>query len=163
MWLLECLFILLLRFQCIDCTESNVLLWRYWDFFTNFKGKWHIINSLCIFLYALVDFDVVCMIRSFTKFYAMLYPSGIYIATSITYINLVAIRPIISLAMLQNCFTRCWGKILSTKLNEPPRWIDVEWFMLSGSLGPCLWCFSPKECTCGLPPKNKEMMKSFQV
>ena len=47
-------------------------------FFTNSNKASDTSYSLCIFLYALVDFDVVCMIGSFTKIYAMLYPSGIY-------------------------------------------------------------------------------------
>ena len=44
-------------------------------------------------------------------------------------------------------------KILSTKLNELPGWIDIERFMLGGYSGPCSWWFStwatPRTMVCG--------------
>ena len=87
-------------------------------------------------------FWVACMIGNFTKLLCYANILVVYIATPFTYINLVAFRLSRCLEMLQNCFTRCWGKILSTKLNEPPGWIDIERFMLSGYSGPCSWWFS---------------------
>ena len=36
--------------------------------------------------------------------------------------------------------------------------VYVEWLLRAISM-----VFSPKEYTCGLPPRNREMMKSFQV
>ena len=59
-------------------------------------------------------------------------------------------------------------------------WVDwLVWFMLSGYLGLCLWLSSPRmnfillrhmsmvgftqKCTCGRPPRNKEITKSLQV
>ena len=68
---------------------------------------------------------------------------------------------------------------LIVKLKMHP-WVDwLIWFMLSGFLGLCLWLSLPRmnfillramgmvvftqKCTCGWPPRNKEITKSLQV
>ena len=74
------------------------------------------------------------MIGNFTKLcYAMIL-SSYCVAT----LYLVVCELSRCLAMLSNCFTRCCGKILSTKLNELPGWIGclaVERMVLPQ--GPC--------------------------
>ena len=50
--------------------------------------------------------------------------------------------------------------VIKLQLNEPPGWmwnclVYVEWLLRAISM------VLLKECTCGLPPRNKEMMKSF--
>ena len=126
--------------------EQCSILWRECDSSPTSKASDTFINHPIFSYIALVELWVVCMIGIFTK---LLLLCDVLVEFSHPWylVNIMAFRPIIFiyLAMLQNYFIiDIAEKILSTKLNEPPGWIDVARFMLSGFLGPCSWWFLPE-------------------